>query len=83
MTHEQWQDLARWLCRNNGGNWDAKAHKRGHWRRVAIEFADTVEAQPAVRFRVSWGLMAVVSVASLVVVSGGVWLYHLLPEMLR
>lgn len=38
MTGAQFEDLAHWLCRNDGGAWDAKYHKRKLWRIKARAF---------------------------------------------
>lgn len=38
MTGAQFEDLAHWLCCNDGGAWDAKYHKRKLWRIKARAF---------------------------------------------
>lgn len=44
---DELETLAMSLCREAGGNWDAKAHKRGHWRKKAAAMVlDSRRSEP-------------------------------------
>lgn len=44
---DQVEALARSLCAAGGGQWDARHHKRNHWRRKALAVLQAERPRPA------------------------------------